>query len=545
MRPISQSGARIFVRGENVAAGVVHVAAKAAGDSLVCMAAADILARYSKGRQRIPLEQIGISPLNRVISGKHVHTLGRRIMSVEGFCIWRYRAGFCHEWDPHDPLAVASFTNRAARRDPLLAPVPEVPLYGSFAKSHLLSFLQALKSKSVRWSDSGDIMVPDEAQLVLMDHLRNGMFYEVLSYEAIKDDREAVLGLIAADNFDAGFALGQTEIMLLRSISEALKIARPPPGCSQFDVVCNSVERSAGQRWSKDDLAGMFNFAKVVGETHMEFLHDFVLGFVDQDVMAVKPSCFAAAAKIAHQAPWVKVALICTQYMSQDTCLEKGLGGKSFGVQVTKKQWQKFQAFSAAELLKLEGFLSAIFAKYRALSNTSEETLGRELPAFFVRVGKRCLMAEAVEKISEDFGKLEAKLREQLPVAALPTPVVDCAIADAVRPSEDKSRKGNVIVPDSGPTLAFEGDNLVCNMHSEARDAGFCIGGGVSCSRSVRGVKKGTFGVVVGFADAGISVHWDGFDDSLDMTLRDIELRDDSQSSAAGAAVQRVDVQSI
>ena len=99
--------------------------------------------RYGTGKRRIPLENVGISPLNRIISGKHVHTLGRRILSVEGFCLFRYRCGLCHEWDPQNPLEVATFTNRAARRDPLLAPVPEVPLFGSFAKSHLLSFLQA------------------------------------------------------------------------------------------------------------------------------------------------------------------------------------------------------------------------------------------------------------------------------------------------------------------------------------------------------------------------------------------------------------------
>ena len=97
------------------------------------------------------------------------------------------------------------------------------------------------------------------------------------------------------------------------------------------------MERSAGQRWSKDDLAGMFNLAKVLGPPHLQFLEDFVVGFVDQDVMAVRPSCFAAASKIAPQAPWFKVALLCTQYMSQAASLEGAPGGKTFGSQVSKK----------------------------------------------------------------------------------------------------------------------------------------------------------------------------------------------------------------
>ena len=532
------------------AAGAKAVAARAAAvadsnvataaDSKVCLAAADVLKRFGKGKLRIPLEQLGISPLNRAISGKHVHTLGRRILSVEGFCVFRYRAGICHEWDPENALAVAHYTNRQARRDPLLAPVPEVPLYGSFAKSHLLSFLQALKSKSVRWSDSGDLMVPDEGQAALMDHLRHGMYYEVLDYRAIKEEREAVVGLIAADNFDAGFALGQTEIQLLRVISDTMQVhVRPPIGFSQFDVVRDAVERSAGQRWSPNDLAGMFNLCKVIGDVHLEFLHDFVLGFIDQDVMAVKTTCFAAAAKIAPQAPWVKIALLCTQYMSQDSHLEKA-GGKTYGVQVSKKQWDKFQRFSGAELLKLESFLSAVFAKYRSLSGTSEEALGRELPGFFVRVGKRMLLADDLSLVEADFGKLENKLREQLPCSNLPPPVVDLQKPPAAGAAEnaDKKRKADAIVPDDRPALAFAGDSVIIDMHCRARAFGFTKGCGVRCTRHVQGVKKDTEGVITAFAEDAIFVRWDGTEHDVRMQLADIAMLD-SQAAARAAEASK------
>jgi hypothetical protein len=109
----------------------------------VCMEAAELLKRYATGVQRIPLSKLGVSPHNLDVSGKHVHKLGRRIVSVEGFCRYRYNHGWAHEPNPEDPLEVARNTNRVARRDKLLAPVPEEPLYGSFAKTHLLSFLQA------------------------------------------------------------------------------------------------------------------------------------------------------------------------------------------------------------------------------------------------------------------------------------------------------------------------------------------------------------------------------------------------------------------
>ena len=101
-----------------------------------------MLQQYSLGVRRVPLQELGVSPLNRSISGTHVHALGRRILSVEGFVRWRYRHGWAHEANPEDPLEVARITNEVARATSLLAEVPMVPLLGSIAKTHLMSFLQ-------------------------------------------------------------------------------------------------------------------------------------------------------------------------------------------------------------------------------------------------------------------------------------------------------------------------------------------------------------------------------------------------------------------
>ena len=135
-------------------AGAGHEVTARAETRLVCEEAASVLAKHSKGTQRIPLERMGISPFNRRINGPYVHKLGKRILSVEGFARLRYRSGWCHEPDPADELSVARFTNAAAAGSGLLAPVPMVPLFGSFAKSHLLSFLQALRSGQVYWDQT-------------------------------------------------------------------------------------------------------------------------------------------------------------------------------------------------------------------------------------------------------------------------------------------------------------------------------------------------------------------------------------------------------
>ena len=91
------------------------------------------------GPTRYKLDEVGASWLNRIVSGKHVHRLGRRILSVEGFAKFRYKNGFLHEGDPDDPLKVARHTNDMVSRDPLLAPVPMTPLLACCAKTHLQS----------------------------------------------------------------------------------------------------------------------------------------------------------------------------------------------------------------------------------------------------------------------------------------------------------------------------------------------------------------------------------------------------------------------
>ena len=91
----------------------------------MCAEAASLFTRFSTGVRRLPLSAVGNSPMNRHISGKHVHDLGKRICTIQGFTRVRYQEGWCHEPDPLDPLAVNRWTNLQARKDPLLSLVPE------------------------------------------------------------------------------------------------------------------------------------------------------------------------------------------------------------------------------------------------------------------------------------------------------------------------------------------------------------------------------------------------------------------------------------
>ena len=100
--------------------------------------AEEMLMTHTRDRgdaQRYSLSDVDISWLNRRVSGKHSHKVGRRIYSFEGLVRIRYNHGLAHELDPEDPLRVARHTNEVAEKDPLLASVPLVPLLGACANA--------------------------------------------------------------------------------------------------------------------------------------------------------------------------------------------------------------------------------------------------------------------------------------------------------------------------------------------------------------------------------------------------------------------------
>jgi hypothetical protein len=206
------SGANQGASSGGASGGGVEDAAAVTGEApklLICEQAQKVLGKYSMGIQRVLLGQMGVSLLNRAISGRHVHRLGWRIISFEAFVLWRYKHGWAHEPNPDDPLEVARHTNAVARATALLTEVPMVALKGSFAKTHLLSFLQCLKAGNVFWDDNKQLMVPPAAAATLHEHIEHGMFYEIFQYAAVRDDRAAMLALCQADNLDSAFALGK------------------------------------------------------------------------------------------------------------------------------------------------------------------------------------------------------------------------------------------------------------------------------------------------------------------------------------------------
>ena len=523
-------------------AGGQALARAVAGPAFVALTAADVLNKFTRGVRRIPLDELGVSPVNRRINGPYVHQLGRRILSVEGFTRLRYRNGLCHEPSPDDPLAVARFTNAAAQGSGLLSPVPVKALFGSFGKSHLLSFLQALKSGQVYWNETQDLMLPVAAQQELMEHLQHGMFYEVLAWEAVRDHGPALQALMAADNFDAGFALGQTELQLLRSMREAIVVCRPPVGLTVFDVCLQEVERTLGARWRQEELVCFFNFALTVGAEHLEFLGEVVDTHVDASRLAVRPSDFQSAARLCPKAPWCKVAFLTLQYMSPPHKCVAGPGGRSFGNVLDKTAWARLVALHPDALAGVEVFLRDILARYsfEDLPGLSRRAWITEIPALFTRVATQVVLAADMALVGLKFPKIELKLREMWAATTkLPPPVLaepaaasetstgrgascaggrgaSCAGASGASCSSAQSSTWSATKPDSTPAVSFVAGAAVCDFPTLARSRGITSGVHVRCVRPHEDILADQWGQVTKVEATSLEVAWKTGDGSAE-----------------------------
>ena len=114
---------------------------------LVQLKADVAMERWSRGRTRIPLRKCGCDPNNRKgwpLSSKHMHYIGWRIVTKEGFSSQRYTNGVVVQPHPDHPRRVYNHTASFCDRDPLMISALESMEFGCSRKSHLLLFLLAL-----------------------------------------------------------------------------------------------------------------------------------------------------------------------------------------------------------------------------------------------------------------------------------------------------------------------------------------------------------------------------------------------------------------
>ena len=264
----------------------------------------------AKGVRRVPLHQMACHPCNRGgmgVTGKHAHAVARRIVDVEGFAPFRYKFGICIEPNPDDLLENARFTNAYVEKQAkLLAPVAMTPLPGAIAKTHLWHGLWTMTSPGggFFWEDTSDPMVPNRKDKRLMETLSEGMFFEVLPYEAYSNHRSAVEALMNGDNLDAAFAMAEHEVALIQSYFRTCRLVTPAPGETHFDAVVK-MSGVVGARFCREDRVRCFNLAKLLGDEQMAIIADTHSGWVRPSVVTLAPKTAGAVAEIADDALWV------------------------------------------------------------------------------------------------------------------------------------------------------------------------------------------------------------------------------------------------
>jgi len=280
-------------------------------------------------------------------------------VTAEGFATFRYEAGFCHEPDPSQPMAVAEHGNAMAVRDPLLPWLPAKPLKGVFAKTHLVTFLQLLKggrlpelsnlaaARAKSGSSQGE---KASGQDELQDVLDHGVFMQVVfPWSVVRDHREDIIALMAADNFDHGHGLAESELRCVRGARRAILALPVPPGMSQFAAVCDYVRRSSGQRWLGKDMGGLLCARPDDADERLDLLLEVWTFAGCERVLRVDSAFFHALSRLPAKMQWVGNALAVCQFMSDREKERVPLRGGFVANAVSESQVSRLSAPSRSD----------------------------------------------------------------------------------------------------------------------------------------------------------------------------------------------------
>ena len=300
-------------------AGEVEIASSQVGATEVVSLGAQRALSMSKGVTRVPLEDLGPAVFNRKgnpTSGRHCVNLSERMLRVEGFATFRYVAGYCHEPDPNEPLAVCRHANRMAERDPLLPKLPPRALKGVFAKTHMMTTLQLYKQGRLADLERVVSSQPETFTRELEEALSHGIFMHVFPYEAVRDNPEDFKTLMASDNFDHGHGLADSEIRCIREMRTAIRTLPLGEASSQFVAVSAEIRRLAGQRWGKKDLEAFWDFAQTTLELHMDLLFEIWVQGECEDALQVDSFFFGNLAKLSATRQWTRAAVAVVHFLS-------------------------------------------------------------------------------------------------------------------------------------------------------------------------------------------------------------------------------------
>ena len=477
--------------------------------------------KMSKGVVRVPLQDLGPALFNRngeSTSGRHCLNLAKRILTLEGFATFRYVAGFCHEPDPADPLAVSRHGNKMQAKDTVLPRLPSKSLKGVFAKTHLVTCLQMYQSGQIpEWapqasSQSQQGPSKDELQDVL-DH---GIYMHVFPWSVVRDHSVAVTKLMAADNFDHGHGLADSEMRCIKAVRVAIADVSQgtlpvPAGCSQWDVVLRHVMQMSGQRWREQDIGCFWDFSKTTLDGHFDLLHDIWSMAECESVLRVEAAWFGAIAKLSPKLQWTRSAIVVAHMLSDPVKECSFVGGHCVAGAIAKSVVKKIRDRDLALGQDWEEWMQAVLEKYwtawshEPTSRPIARDVGLKAVAAFLDRAGRFVANSAMAEVLEKKAKFEGKLREAVEPGwsgPMPTPVTAL--------SQEKKHENWTDKLDAEPQVVADSKGrAVVSVKREAQEKNLEVGALVTAKRRRKNVDEEILATVTEISDKGVAISWE------------------------------------
>ena len=523
--------------------------------SLVNDSAMNVL-KFSKGVMRVRLEELGPALFNRqgaATCGQHCLKLAERILNLEGFATFRYVAGFCHEANPDDPLAVALHGNAMQSSDAVLPRLPIKPLKGVFAKTHLVTFLQMYKAgllpniklKASSQSGSGKSVDVPRSHEELHDVLEHGIFMQVFPWSVVRDHKDEVIALMASDNFDHGHGLTDSEIRCIQAVREAIAASSQgslpvPPGLTQWDVVHRHVMQMSGQRWREQDIGFFWDFAKSTVEGHWNVIQDVWTFAGCEAVLRVEAAWFGAIAKISPKLQWTRAAIVVAHCLSDRETECSVVGGQSVAGAINKGAVKKVRERDAKFNEGWEDWMQAVMYKYWMAWCRESRPIAHEVgvgavAAFLDRAGRFAANSSTTADVEDKKTKFEAKLRAAMSpgwVGIMPEPITAS--------SQDKKTESWTAHLDALPPLVADSQGrAVVSVTREAKLKHLDVGARVTAKRQRKNELEETVdAIIMDISDKGVAIKWEGGKGTFDVSAIELASSQDKKDEHAEDMLQ-------
>ena len=345
--------------------------------------------------------------------------------------------------------------------------------------------------------------------------MTQGIWAELIKWDAVLEDEEAVRFISVSDNLDQVTAMPDHEMEYLLRTWETSKKVQSTVGKTRFDQVQEVMQTLTAGVWSQEQLAYVYNFAVTIDTMQMTALKLFHFHNVNASRLRIDVSFLGTLAEhVPLKFPWGRCALVAQQYMSDPQNAANFIAtGSSFiakGIDARTVQRLKGETdrLAAVELL-LASYLEPWFRDKVDMDYPTAKTVG----TFLTKMGELLISTVNVaeEKGKAKLARCEQYIRQRLPGAdeqpALTqmTRKLEDEARAASRKEQEKSEKnkkgGPCSQPSMRPPVEFKDGEVVVNAESTAADRGMGVGTKVRCQRKVAEAEKGETGIIVEILD--------------------------------------------